>query len=120
MLKLLSITQGLEPLILLIGIALVTMAVSDILNNAATAILMAPVAKILAEQTQTNPDTFLMAVAIGASCAFLTPIGHQNNALVLGPGKYQFTDYWKLGLPLQIVILVIMLPCLLYFWPLHQ
>lgn len=117
-LKLLTYARDLDPFILLIGLTVVTMAVSDILNNAATAILMAPVGKILAEQTHSNPDTFLMAVAIGASCAFLTPIGHQNNALVLGPGKYQFSDYWKLGLPLQIVIIAIMIPAMLYFWPL--
>ena len=65
-----------------------------------------------------NPDTFLMAIAIGASCAFLTPIGHQNNALIMGPGGYKFGDYWRMGLPLEIIIVTVAVPSLLFFWPL--
>ncbi len=96
-------------------ILIVTMTVSDVLNNAATAILMAPIAYNIALALQLNPDTFLMAVAIGASCAFLTPIGHQNNALIMGPGGYKFGDYWRMGLPLEIVIVTVALPLLLLF-----
>jgi di/tricarboxylate transporter len=65
-----------------------------------------------------NPDGFLMAVAIGASCAFLTPIGHQNNTLILGPGGFRFGDYWKLGLPLEGLVVIISVPLLLLVWPL--
>jgi di/tricarboxylate transporter len=66
-----------------------------------------------------KPQAFLMAVAIGASCAFLTPIGHQSNTLVFGPGGYRFGDYWKLGLPVQIVMFAVAIPLLLWFWPLR-
>ena len=66
-----------------------------------------------------NPDTFLMAVAVGASCAFLTPIGHQNNLLVMGPGGFRFGDYWRLGLPLDLVVISVAVPTLLVIWPLH-
>ena len=76
------------------------MMLSDVLNNAATAVVMAPFGWTLAQQLGVNPDPYLMAVAIGASCAFLTPIGHQNNLLVMGPGGYQFGDYWRMGLPI--------------------
>ena len=79
---------------------------------------MAPLAKEVALQVGANTDTFLMAVAIGASCAFLTPIGHQNNMLIMGPGGYQFKDYWRLGLPLEIIILLIAMPTLITVWPL--
>jgi di/tricarboxylate transporter len=65
-----------------------------------------------------NPDTFLMAIAISASCAFLTPIGHKNNTIILGPGGYKFGDYWKVGLPLEIIIILVSVPLLLFFWPL--
>ena len=81
------------------AILIVTMTVSDVLNNAATAVVMVPIAFTVAQTLGVNPDPFLMAVAIGASCAFLTPIGHQNNALILGPGGFRFGDYWRLGLP---------------------
>ena len=95
-----------------------TVLLTDIINNSATALLMAPIAKDLALSLQVNTDTFLMAVAIAASCAFLTPIGHQNNTIIMGPGGYKFSDYWRLGLPLLIIVLIVSLPCLLYFWPL--
>jgi di/tricarboxylate transporter len=96
---------------------IITMTVSDVLNNAATAILMAPIAYNIAISLELNPDAFLMAVAVGASCAFLTPIGHQNNALIMGPGGYKFGDYWRMGLPLEVVIVAVALPLLLFFWP---
>ncbi len=97
---------------------LLTMFLSDIINNAAAAILMAPIALSLAAGLEVAPEAFLMAVAVGASCAFLTPIGHQSNTLVLGPGGYRFSDYWKLGLPVQILVFVVALPLLLWAWPL--
>ena len=102
----------------LILVMVVTMTLSDIMNNAATAVVMAPISVQIANGLNSNPDTFLMAVAIGASCAFLTPIGHQNNTLILGPGGYQFSDYWRMGLPLEIIVVSVSVPFLLYAWPL--
>ena len=94
------------------------MFLSDLMNNAATAAVMCPVAIGSASALGVNPDAFLMAVAIGASCAFLTPIGHQNNTMILGPGGFRFGDYWKLGLPLEMLVVTISLPMLLIVWPL--
>ena len=103
------------PWIILL-ILVFTMLVSDVLNNVATAIIMAPIAAELAIHLNVGVDPFLMAVAIGASCAFLSPIGHQCNTLVMAPGRYKFADYWKLGLPLEILIAVISVPMILYIW----
>ncbi len=114
----LSVAGDMSPVFLIAMILIITMSVSDVLNNAATAILMAPIAFNIAISLQLNPDAFLMAVAVGASCAFLTPIGHQNNALIMGPGGYKFGDYWRMGLPLEIVIVAVALPLLLIVWPL--
>lgn len=99
-------------------ILIVTMFLSDVINNAATVVLMAPIALSVASGMGAQPDAFLMAVAVGGSCAFLTPIGHQSNALVMGPGGYKFTDYLRLGAPMEIIILVIGIPLILFFWPL--
>ncbi len=88
------------------------------MNNAATAVIMAPISISVAESLGVSSDPFLMAVAIGASCAFLTPIGHQNNALVMGPGGYRFWDYWRMGLPLEILIVAVATPMILWVWPL--
>ncbi len=99
-------------------VMIVTMCLSDIINNAATAFIMAPIAVGISGTLGLHPDPFLMAVAVGASCAFLTPIGHQCNAMILGPGGYRFWDYWKVGLPLEIVIVLIGTPLILHFWPL--
>ena len=96
----------------------VTMCLSDVINNAATALIMAPIGVGIALQMGVNPDPFLMAVAVGASCAFLTPIGHQCNALILGPGGYRFGDYWRMGLPLEILIVIGSVPLILKFFPL--
>jgi di/tricarboxylate transporter len=93
------------------------MAVTPFLNNAATVLVMAPIAASFAGKLGYNPDAFLMAVAIGAACDFLTPIGHQCNTLVMGPGGYQFGDYWRLGLPLSLVVLGVGTPLIAYFWP---
>lgn len=114
----LTVTQGLPTLVVLAMVLVVTMTVSDLLNNAATAVIMAPISVTLAERLSSNPDAFLMAVALGASCAFLTPIGHQNNALILGPGGFRFGDYWRVGLPLEIIIVAVALPMILLVWPL--
>lgn len=102
----------------LVIILVVSMFLSDLMNNAATAAVMCPVAIGTASALGVNADTFLMAVAIGASCAFLTPIGHQNNTLILGPGGFRFGDYWRLGLPLEILVAVVAIPLLLIIWPL--
>lgn len=105
----------------ILGLALilvVTMTLSDLMNNAATAAVMCPIAIGIANQLGVSADPFLMAVAIGASCAFLTPIGHQNNTLILGPGGFRFGDYWPLGLPIEILVIVVSLPMLLIVWPL--
>jgi di/tricarboxylate transporter len=97
---------------------ILTMWLTDFMNNAATAAVMAPVALGAAETLGVSPDPLLMAVAVGASCAFLTPIGHQNNTLILGPGGFRFGDYWRLGLPLQVIIVVVAVPMILTVWPL--
>lgn len=102
----------------LVALLVVTMLLSDLMNNAATAAVMCPIAIGTASQLGVSADPFLMAVALGASCAFLTPIGHQNNTLILGPGGFRFGDYWKLGLPLEILTLVVGVPLLLIVWPL--
>ena len=112
------VTEGRAPWVALTLLLVATMCISDVLNNNATAILAAPVALSLAERTGTNPDTYLMAIAVGASCAFLTPIGHQNNTIVMGPGGYRFGDYWRMGLPLEIMVTVIAVPLLQVVWPL--
>lgn len=107
------------PAVFALAVVLVlTMSLSDIINNAATAVVMAPISVGLANQLNVNADCFLMAVAIGASCAFLTPIGHQNNALIMGPGGYKFGDYWRMGLPLELLIVAVAIPMLLWVWPL--
>ncbi len=97
-------------------VLVVTMTLSDVLNNAATAVVMAPISVSLAERLQVNPDAFLMAVAVGASCAFLTPIGHQNNALIMGPGGYRFGDYWRMGVPLELLICLVAVPMIVLVW----
>ncbi|WP_185957703.1 SLC13 family permease [Tepidiphilus olei] len=111
-----GIAQG-NAVIALSLILVVTMTLSDLMNNAATAAVMCPIALGTAAQLGVNPDGFLMAVAIGASCAFLTPIGHQNNTLILGPGGFRFGDYWRLGLPLELLVMAVSLPMLLWVWP---
>jgi di/tricarboxylate transporter len=107
---------GVSPLVALTIVLVVTMLLSDVVNNAAAAVLMAPVALGVAAGIGASPDPFLMAVAVGASCAFLTPIGHQSNTLVLGPGGYRFGDYWRLGLPVQIVVGVVAVALIWRFW----
>jgi di/tricarboxylate transporter len=107
-----------QPVLALALILVVTMTLSDLMNNAATAAVMCPIALGASAALGVAADPFLMAVAIGASCAFLTPIGHQNNTLILGPGGFRFGDYWRLGLPVELLVVVVSLPMLLLVWPL--
>jgi di/tricarboxylate transporter len=115
---LLGLAQALPAAAILAMVLISTMFLSDLVNNAAAAVLMAPIAIGVAQGLGTSADPFLMAVAIGASCAFLTPIGHQSNTLVMGPGGYKFSDYWRMGLPLEVIIVLTAVPLLLFFWPL--
>ena len=116
--SLLDIVGMESPVLVLTLILIVTMLLSSVVNNAATALVMAPIAVAAANSMGVNIDGFLMAVAVGASCAFLTPVGHQSNTLVMGPGGYKFGDYWRMGLPLEILIVVISVPLILWLWPL--
>lgn len=112
----LLVSEGL-PLMLAIALMLViAMMLSDIVNNVAAAVLLIPIALGVAEGLGASPDAFLMAVAVGASSAFLTPIGHQSNVLVMGPGGYHFSDYWRVGLPLEIVIVAVAAPMITAVW----
>jgi len=112
-----SMTVGFPNWAILVFIMVLTMCLSDIINNAATALIMAPICVGIAVSMNVSADPFLMAVAVGASCAFLTPIGHQCNALILGPGGYKFSDYWRMGLPLEILIVIVGTPLIIFFWP---
>jgi di/tricarboxylate transporter len=114
-----SAANMLPPTGALVLIMVAAMAVTPFLNNAATVLVMAPIAASFASQLGFKPDAFLMAVAIGAACDFLTPIGHQCNTLVMGPGGYRFGDYWRLGLPLSILVVVVGTPLIMVFWPLQ-
>ena len=112
-----TVAQG-NAVAALVVVLVTTMFLSDVMNNAATAAVLCPIGIGIAATLGVNPDSFLMAVAIGASCAFLTPIGHQNNTLILGPGCFGFGDYWKLGLPLEVLVVAVSIPLLLIVWPL--
>lgn len=111
------ISQG-HATVALALILIVTMTLSDFMNNAATAAVMCPIAIGTANSLGANADPFLMAVAVGASCAFLTPIGHQNNTLILGPGGFRFGDYWRLGLIVEVLVVAVATPMLVLVWPL--
>ncbi|MGI9380072.1 MAG: SLC13 family permease [Methyloligellaceae bacterium] len=113
-----TVSQGQSPLFVLTILMIVTMTLSDVLNNTATTVIAAPIALDIANKLGVNPDPFLMAVAIAASCAFLTPIGHKNNTLIMGPGGYKFGDYWRMGLPLEILVVAVSIPMLAWIWPL--
>lgn len=115
---LVGLTQGWPAWAVLTVLMVVTMTLSDVLNNTATTIVAAPVGIQMATTLGVSPDPFLMAVAVAASCAFLTPIGHKNNTLILGPGGYRFGDYWQMGLPLEILVVAVSIPSILIFWPL--
>ncbi|MFV2051925.1 SLC13 family permease [Aliiroseovarius sp. YM-037] len=115
---LVDLTQGMPAWAILTILMIVTMTLSDVLNNTATTIVAAPIGIQMARSLEVNPDPFLMAVAVAASSAFLTPIGHKNNTLILGPGGYHFGDYWRIGLPLEILVVAVSIPAILVFWPL--
>ena len=104
-------------MIVLTLLMIVTMTLSDVLNNTATTVIAAPIAIDIATRLHVSPDPFLMAVAVAASCAFLTPIGHKNNTLIMGPGGYRFGDYWRMGLPLEIIVIAVSIPMIMWVWP---
>ena len=112
-----SVAAGMPPWAAVGLILVAAMAATPFLNNAATVLVMAPIAATFATDLQMRPDAFLMAVAVGAGCDFLTPIGHQCNTLVMGPGGYRFGDYARLGAPLSLIVVVIAIPLILLFWP---
>jgi di/tricarboxylate transporter len=111
-------SDGYSPVFVLTLLMVITMSLSDVMNNTATAIIAAPIAVDIANKLQVSPDPFLMTVAVAASCAFLTPIGHKNNTLIMGPGGYRFGDYWRMGLPLEILVILVSIPTILWVWPL--
>ena len=113
-----DLAGGFSPVVVLTLLIIVTMTLSDVMNNTATAVIAAPIAVEIAARLGVNPDPFLMGVAVAASCAFLTPIGHKNNTLIMGPGGYQFSDYWRMGLPLDIIIVLLAVPLIMMVWPL--
>ncbi|MEJ2258543.1 MAG: SLC13 family permease, partial [Woeseiaceae bacterium] len=113
-----ELAAGFSPVIVLGLLIVVTMTLSDVMNNTATAVIAAPIAVEIASRLGVSPDPFLMGVAVAASCAFLTPIGHKNNTLIMGPGGYRFGDYWRMGLPLEIIVVLVSVPALITFWPL--
>ena len=115
---LVTLTMGMPAWAVLTVLMVVTMSLSDVLNNTATTIVAAPVGIQMAQSLNVSPDPFLMAVAVAASSAFLTPIGHKNNTLILGPGGYHFGDYWRIGLPLEAIVVIVSIPAILVFWPL--
>ncbi|MFP4346607.1 MAG: SLC13 family permease [Anaerolineales bacterium] len=116
--QILTLSNFVSPTAILVFIMLATMMLSDIVNNAASVVLMASISVSVARGLGVSIDPFLVAVAIGGACAFLTPIGHEANVLVFEPGGYEFTDYWRLGLPLELLITAITVPMLLWLWPL--
>ena len=113
-----ELAGGFHPAVLLTLLMVITMTLSDVMNNTATAVVAAPIAVEIATRMEMNPDPFLMGVAVAASCAFLTPIGHKNNTLIMGPGGYRFGDYWRMGLPLELIVLAVAVPAILLCWPL--
>ncbi|MGB3277624.1 MAG: SLC13 family permease [Pseudorhodobacter sp.] len=110
-------TTGLPAWGVLMVLMIITMTLSDFLNNVATALIAAPIAVSVANAIGANPDPFLMGVAVAASCAFLTPIGHKNNTIIMGPGNYHFGDYWRMGLLLEIIVIAVAVPTITLVWP---
>ncbi|WP_372964681.1 SLC13 family permease [Marinobacter sp.] len=114
--QILSVAEGQAGWVALAIILVGSMLLSNVVNNAAAAVLVAPIALGLSYQLDLSSDAALMGVAVGTSCAFITPIGHQSNALVMEPGGYRFGDYWRLGLPLSVVVAVVAVPVILWMW----
>jgi di/tricarboxylate transporter len=115
---LVDVSAGFPPVVVLLLLVIVTMTLSDVMNNVATAVIAAPIGIEIATRLNVSPDPFLMGVAVAASCAFLTPIGHKNNTLIMGPGGYRFGDYWRMGLLLELIIVAVSVPTILVVWPL--
>lgn len=113
----LNLSGNLPPFVSLAILLVATMFLSDLVNNAAAIVLMAPIGISIARGLGVSVDPYIIAIAIGASCAFLTPIGHQSNTLVMGPGGYRFGDYWRMGLLLELIVVLVALPIILIFWP---
>ena len=111
-------THGAPAWVVLAVLMVITMTLSDFLNNVATTLIAAPIGVGVAQSFGVNPDPFLIGVAVAASCAFLTPIGHKNNTIIMGPGGYAFGDYWRMGIFLEILVLVVAIPTILFVWPL--
>ncbi|PWV98300.1 di/tricarboxylate transporter [Hoeflea marina] len=110
-------TTGLPAWGVLMVLMIITMTLSDFLNNVATALIAAPIGVSVAQSIGANPDPFLMGVAVAASCAFLTPIGHKNNTIIMGPGNYRFGDYWRMGLMLEVIVIAVGVPMIAWVWP---
>lgn len=113
-----ALSSGYSPAVVLALLMVITMTLSDVMNNTATAVIAAPIAVEIANRLGVNADPFLMCVAVAASCAFLTPIGHKNNTLIMGAGGYRFGDYWRMGLPLEVLVILVSIPMILWVWPL--
>ena len=116
--NLISLSAGFSAVVVLVLLMVITMTLSDVMNNTATAVIAAPIAIQVSSGLGVSADPFLMAVAVAASSAFLTPIGHKNNTLIMGPGGYKFGDYWRMGLPLEILVVAVSVPMILLVWPL--
>lgn len=101
---------------ILVILMVISMVLADLVHNSPTAILMAPIALALSVAFEMSPDAFLMAVAVGAASPYLTPVGHQSNTLVMGPGGYRFGDYWRMGLPLDVLIVAVAVPMIMWVW----
>jgi di/tricarboxylate transporter len=115
--SILMISGGVGPYVMLAIALMMTMAITPVLNNAATVVIMAPIVISIAARMEVSPDAFLIAVAIGASCDFLTPFGHHNNTLIMGPGGYRFGDYWRVGLGLEVIVIAVSLLVIPIVWP---
>ena len=115
--QIVEVTAGHGPVMVLTALIVVTMVLTAVLNNTATAVIAAPIAIDIAKDLSVSPDPFLMAIAVAASCAFVTPIGHKNNVLIMGPGGYRFGDYWKMGLPLSVLVVAVAVPAIMAVWP---
>jgi di/tricarboxylate transporter len=113
-----SLDSFVGPIVMLTVVLMATMLLSDFMNTTASAVIMAPVAIMAAQSMSLSIDPFLIAVAIGSSCAFLTPVGHESNAMIMRQGGYTFTDYFRVGLPLEIIIITTSIPLIIHFWPL--
>ena len=115
---LMKLSFAFSPQMMVAVLMILTMSITNLISSSATAVLMGPIALSLAASMGVSPDPLLMSVSVASSAAFLTPIGHQSNILVMGPGGYKFRDYWRLGLPLSIIILLVGTPLILFIWPL--